>query len=190
MSIKVEKPVIDEAVLDLIGKEFNIFEGVQRAVDLCAAPGSWSQVLSNKLYSSDEEIEKKVRSIPTATAAGGEMNEGVKSLFALFKLTAPESEVARFEKEFHAGTLQFMNLKKAVSTAIYKELQPFQEKRRELAKNGKYIDKVITDGAEKAQKIAQMTIKEVKEKMGLAQDLLISATAFEKPVGDTRYGRR
>jgi len=120
------------------------------------------------LTDSDEEIEKKVRSIPTATAAGGEMNEGVKSLFALFKLTAPESEVARFEKEFHAGTLQFMNLKKAVSTAIYKELQPFQEKRRELAKNGKYIDKVITDGAEKAQKIAQMTIKEVKEKMGLA----------------------
>ncbi|CAJ0637959.1 4177_t:CDS:2 [Entrophospora sp. SA101] len=26
-----------------IDEEFNIFEGVQRAVDLCAAPGSWSQ---------------------------------------------------------------------------------------------------------------------------------------------------
>ncbi|KAJ4750160.1 AdoMet-dependent rRNA methyltransferase spb1 [Rhynchospora pubera] len=33
-----------------IDEEFNIFEGVKRVVDLCAAPGSWSQVLSRKLY--------------------------------------------------------------------------------------------------------------------------------------------
>lgn len=32
-----------------IDEQFNIFEGVTRAVDLCAAPGSWSQVLSQKL---------------------------------------------------------------------------------------------------------------------------------------------
>ncbi|KAL3622795.1 hypothetical protein CASFOL_031974 [Castilleja foliolosa] len=33
-----------------IDVEFNVFEGVKRVVDLCAAPGSWSQVLSRKLY--------------------------------------------------------------------------------------------------------------------------------------------
>ncbi|KAF7144495.1 hypothetical protein RHSIM_Rhsim04G0234500 [Rhododendron simsii] len=33
-----------------IDEEFNIFKGVKRVVDLCAAPGSWSQVLSRKLY--------------------------------------------------------------------------------------------------------------------------------------------
>ncbi|RXG73552.1 putative tRNA (cytidine(32)/guanosine(34)-2'-O)-methyltransferase [Armadillidium vulgare] len=32
-----------------INEEFNIFENVTRVVDLCAAPGSWSQVLSRKL---------------------------------------------------------------------------------------------------------------------------------------------
>ncbi|KAJ1855532.1 tRNA (uridine-2'-O-)-methyltransferase trm7 [Coemansia sp. RSA 1822] len=32
-----------------VNEEFNIFEGVTRAVDLCAAPGSWSQVLSKEL---------------------------------------------------------------------------------------------------------------------------------------------
>ncbi|KAF4522525.1 hypothetical protein B566_EDAN009972 [Ephemera danica] len=32
-----------------IDEEYNIFKGVKRAVDLCAAPGSWSQVLSKKL---------------------------------------------------------------------------------------------------------------------------------------------
>lgn len=37
-----------------VDEEFNIFGGVKRAVDLCAAPGSWSQVLSNRLYENDE----------------------------------------------------------------------------------------------------------------------------------------
>ena len=32
-----------------INDEFNIFSGVTKVVDLCAAPGSWSQVLSKKL---------------------------------------------------------------------------------------------------------------------------------------------
>jgi len=30
--------------------DFGLFQGVQKAVDLCAAPGSWSQVLATRLY--------------------------------------------------------------------------------------------------------------------------------------------
>ena len=37
-----------------VDEEFNIFKGVERAVDLCAAPGSWSQVLANRLYPNEE----------------------------------------------------------------------------------------------------------------------------------------
>eukprot|EP00887_Chlorella_sp_A99_P000912 scaffold5.g912.t1 len=33
-----------------IDDAFNIFQGVRHVVDLCAAPGSWSQVLSRRLY--------------------------------------------------------------------------------------------------------------------------------------------
>ncbi|XP_067171197.1 tRNA (cytidine(32)/guanosine(34)-2'-O)-methyltransferase [Apteryx mantelli] len=32
-----------------LDQRFGLFQGVRRAVDLCAAPGSWSQVLSRKL---------------------------------------------------------------------------------------------------------------------------------------------
>lgn len=43
-----------------IDEKFNIFEGVTRVVDLCAAPGSWSQVLSRKLYLGEKiEIREK-----------------------------------------------------------------------------------------------------------------------------------
>ncbi len=37
-----------------VDEQFNIFKGVERAVDLCAAPGSWSQVLANKLNSTSD----------------------------------------------------------------------------------------------------------------------------------------
>lgn len=32
-----------------LDEQFDLFSGVRRAVDLCAAPGSWSQVLSRRL---------------------------------------------------------------------------------------------------------------------------------------------
>lgn len=42
-----------------IDEQFNIFEGVTRVVDLCAAPGSWSQVLSKKLYANRSDGDKE-----------------------------------------------------------------------------------------------------------------------------------
>ncbi|CAO1393208.1 unnamed protein product [Diamesa hyperborea] len=43
-----------------IDEVFHLLDGVTRVVDLCAAPGSWSQVLSKKLYepSTDKENVK------------------------------------------------------------------------------------------------------------------------------------
>jgi 23S rRNA U2552 (ribose-2'-O)-methylase RlmE/FtsJ len=45
-----------------IDDDYRIFEGVDRVVDLCAAPGSWSQVLSSKLYSTIEEADDAIAS--------------------------------------------------------------------------------------------------------------------------------
>ena len=43
-----------------IDESFNLFEGVNKVVDLCAAPGSWSQVLSRKLIKDGENNTKIV----------------------------------------------------------------------------------------------------------------------------------
>ncbi|RWS30806.1 hypothetical protein B4U80_02636 [Leptotrombidium deliense] len=40
-----------------IDTQFNIFKDVRKAVDLCAAPGSWSQVLSNKLRENGDDVK-------------------------------------------------------------------------------------------------------------------------------------
>ncbi len=118
------------------------------------------------LTDSREVIYKKIRSIPTATTAGGEMTAGIKTLFIFAELFLP-TEAKNFKKEYDQGTLQFVTLKDAVAEAIYKELKPFQERRKEIAKNHVYINKVIEEGVNKARIIASKTLKEVKKKMGL-----------------------
>ena len=44
-----------------LNDDFDIFNGVSRVVDLCAAPGSWSQVLSRKLIEERPQDKDKVK---------------------------------------------------------------------------------------------------------------------------------
>ncbi|OGK28574.1 tryptophan--tRNA ligase [Candidatus Roizmanbacteria bacterium RIFCSPLOWO2_12_FULL_40_12] len=118
------------------------------------------------LTDSIDEVQKKIRSIPTATKAGGEMTGGVESLFVLGRLFV--SDISDYEKKFKDGSLQFSEMKDEVAAAISKELKPIQEKRKKIEKDPSYVDKVIKEGAEKARAIASQTVREVKEKMGLA----------------------
>ncbi|KAI9759584.1 MAG: ATP-dependent RNA helicase [Chaenotheca gracillima] len=62
-----------------LDEEFNLFEDVTRVVDLCAAPGSWSQVLSRVLIKGEkfgragwQEKQEQLQSTLKAIAEGGE----------------------------------------------------------------------------------------------------------------------
>lgn len=114
-----------------------------------------------------ETITKKIRSVPTATEAGGQKSPGLEALFALLTLFAPD-EVPRFEAAFADGTLRFVELKDLIATLIAEELAPLQARRRELEANPEYVDQVIREGNAKARAIAVATCQEVREKMGLS----------------------
>ncbi len=113
-----------------------------------------------------DTVRRKIRSIPTATTSGGQMSDGVKSLFTLSELFMP-SFVEGFKKSYTDGSLKFVELKDALSEAIYNELEPIQKKRTEIEKNTEYVDKILQQGARSAQSVARRTVDEVKLKMGL-----------------------
>jgi len=42
-----------------VDETFNIFQGVERVVDLCAAPGSWSQVIAKRLQEKGLDLKEE-----------------------------------------------------------------------------------------------------------------------------------
>ena len=82
-----------------LDSEFNLFDGVTRAVDLCAAPGSWSQVLADKLIynksktndgAASEEILATVDEGGPQTVDGGWEND---------KEDSPQQQQEQLEEE-------------------------------------------------------------------------------------------
>jgi tryptophanyl-tRNA synthetase len=120
----------------------------------------------------EASIRKKVRSAVTDTGgeAGSEMSPGVANLFEILELSAEivgdASVVAELRAEHEAGTLMYSRLKDATFEHLMGVLRPIQQRRAELEASGTVVD-ILRDGARRAQAIAEVTIAEVREKVGL-----------------------
>lgn len=88
----------------------------------------------------------------------------ISNLLTIYHLFSNKS-IADLEKRYkNKGYAQF---KKDLAEVIIKGLKPFQEKRKKYQKNPQLVKKILAKGHKKAQKLAQATIKQVKQKMGL-----------------------
>jgi len=119
-----------------------------------------------------EVIKKKVAKIPTddGTSQDGEKFEGPNfGILPFIKIFLSEAKVKEVQDLYIAEgkRVNYGELKDQLAEAIYEELKPLQKKRRELEKDPEYVKSVIDDGAKKAREMAEKTLKEVKEKMGL-----------------------
>ena len=112
-----------------------------------------------------DTIKKKIRSAVTDTKGGAD-SPGIKNLFAILE-AIDETVVQGFKKEHSKGTLKYSDLKDVVANTIISHLTPFQERRKELEEQREEVAEILINGAEQAQKIAQKTMKEVREKIGV-----------------------
>ena len=92
---------------------------------------------------------------------------GVANLLTFVELFQGTDERGEYEKKYLGEGLRYKELKDSLAEAIFKDLEPIREKRQELEAKPEDVAEVIKDGAERARKLAQKTIDEVKEKMGL-----------------------
>ena len=114
-------------------------------------------------------IKQRLAGAPTDSGKGEQVPSegGVANLLKFVELFEGEERRREYEKQYQSTGVRYGDLKTELAEAIYKELKPIQEKRKELEANPEYVDQVIKEGAEKARAIASETMKEVKEKMGL-----------------------
>jgi tryptophanyl-tRNA synthetase len=116
-----------------------------------------------------EVIKSKLAKAPTDEGKGELVPKagGVAALLKFVELFEGTEKRQSYEKQYLGDGVRYKDLKEELAQAIFEELRPLQEKRRELENNADYVDQVIKEGAEKARKVARKTIKEVREKMGL-----------------------
>ncbi len=114
-------------------------------------------------------IQKRLAGAPTDSGKGEAVpaTGGVANLLKFVELFEGIEKRKMYEEKYLGVGIRYGDLKKELADAIYKELLPIQEKRKELEHKTSYVDEVIKSGAEKARKIASETVLEVKEKMGL-----------------------
>ncbi|XP_033097823.1 putative tRNA (cytidine(32)/guanosine(34)-2'-O)-methyltransferase isoform X2 [Anneissia japonica] len=80
-----------------INEDFDIFSGVTKAVDLCAAPGSWSQVLSRKLRK--EETRDQVKIVAVDLQAMAPLPGVIQLQGDITKVSTANEIVSHFEGE-------------------------------------------------------------------------------------------
>ena len=117
-----------------------------------------------------ETIRKRLRAAPTDSGTkGGEIPKegGVANLFKLLELFADNKTNTKYTHDYRQGTIRYADLKEELSQAIYKELAPFQARRKEFEANPKLVESVIEESIRECQKMAEETMKEVRKKMGL-----------------------
>ena len=70
-------------------------------------------------------------------------------------------------KKCRAAEIGCVECKRMLADNINKALAPFRERRAQIAQKPGYVDEVLAEGARRAHAIAEETIKEVRDKMGL-----------------------
>ena len=111
------------------------------------------------LFASREEITKAVMSIVTDSSGGIPEN-----VYAIHKLFKSEAELKDF---YETNSGKYKILKESLLEDIDAFIKPLRERRAELAKDEIILEEILRVGQEKANKIANAKIKQVKELIGV-----------------------
>ncbi len=119
------------------------------------------------LLDSADEIRSKIMGATTDSLREIRFDEnrpGIYNLLTIYelftKLSRPEIE-ARFEGKGYA------DFKKALAEVIVDGLRPLQARYQKVAREPAYIDSLLIEGASRVRPIAEKTLNDVKERVGL-----------------------
>lgn len=121
------------------------------------------------VFSTPEKIKKQIRSAVTDTGdtPSGEMSQGLINLFELLKAAGKMDYYNDLMTDYQAGTLKYVHLKDTVADALSEISVSMVGRRRQLNENKEEVKEMIRNASAEIRKVAQKTLKEVKELAGL-----------------------
>lgn len=154
-----------------IGEVFVIPEAKQHpyAMKILGTDGkkmSKSKKNTINIFLPEKELKKQINRIVTdSLPLEAKKIPDRCNAFAIYRLLASDQEVMEMRDNYGAGGWGYGDTKQAILTAI---LTNFKEERKrfdQLIQDKKTLDRILSEGAEKAAQVARSGIKRVRERM-------------------------
>lgn len=121
------------------------------------------------LTASPQEVREKVAAMITDPARVRKNDPGhpeVCSVFAMHKVFST-AQVEEIESACRAGTIGCVACKKNLAGNLLQVMEPIYARKQELEANPGRVEEILQAGEEKARRVAEQTLGEVRAAMGL-----------------------
>lgn len=119
------------------------------------------------IFLSEKELKKQVMAIQTdSTPLEEPKNPDTCNVFSIYKLLATQEEVEQMKANYLAGGYGYGHAKTALFQLILEKFAEPREKFNYYINNLTEVEQILKEGAIKASKIAENTLKRVREKIG------------------------
>jgi tryptophanyl-tRNA synthetase len=144
--------------------------------EAAVVPGTDGQKMSKsygntiEIFAEGKALEKAVMGIVTdKTPLEQPLDPNTCNVFALYKLFATAPEVEALAAKYRAGGFGYGNAKKALLAKIDSYFAPARDRRKQLERNPGLVEEALTDGARRARTVAQVTLRLVRDRVGMNQ---------------------
>ena len=117
-----------------------------------------------------ESVTKKIRTMPTDPARVKRSDPGDPEKCPVWQLHLVYSDEARkdwVQKGCRSAGIGCLECKQPVIDAVLEEQKPMRERAEKYLEDPTLVRSIIADGCEKARKLAQETLRDVRQAMGL-----------------------
>ena len=119
------------------------------------------------IFLPEKELKKQVMAIQTdSTPLEEPKNPDTCNVFSIYKLLATKEEVEQMKANYLAGGYGYGHAKTALFQLILEKFAEPREKFNYYINNLTEVEQILKEGAVKASKIAENTLKRVREKIG------------------------
>lgn len=122
------------------------------------------------LTDGDDEIHAKTSSMITDPQRARKTDPGnpeVCNVFSFHEIYTPEDTVKQIDKDCRSAKIGCVECKKTMAENLCGALSPIRERRTELESDINRVKEIIEKGNSRAKSIAQETMAEVKEAIGI-----------------------
>ncbi len=121
-----------------------------------------------EIFAPENVLKKKVMGIKTdSTPVEAPKPTEDSAILGLYRLVASAADFQAMEADFLQGGVGYGDLKKRLFAGIWEYFAPQRTRREEILANPGYVDRILSEGAQKALAESEIVMKRVRKAVGL-----------------------